>query len=188
MAIIMISKYVNRFAKQWRRKTLRVEEDTTHILALGWNYNCDHEYWMKPLPFEVDWCLDSVFDDYDFRDQLYDYIMLPASRKVDKMKLASVTGFPQQNQVIFIENAIRLIFITFANAYSSGHQIINFLVAQPFDGAVASRKPDGTVFEGNFKRGAPHGYFRWKKAYSSTPITSFAGTSTPSETWSSLVV
>jgi len=50
------------------------------------------------------------------------------TKKVDKMKLASVTGFPQQNQ--------------------------------PFDGPVVSRKPDGTVFEGNFKRGTPHGYFR----------------------------
>ena len=38
-------------------------------------------------------------------------------------------------------------------------------LAQPFDGAVASRKKDGTVFEGNFKRGAPHGYFRYYDDY-----------------------
>ena len=36
------------------------------------------------------------------------------------------------------------------------------LYPQPFDGPVVSRKPDGTVFEGNFKRGTPHGYFRSK--------------------------
>ena len=67
------------------------------------------------------------------------------------------------------------------------HQITNFVFPQPFDGAVASRKPDGTVFEGNFKRGAPHGYFRCK-ASNSTPFSSFSDTSTPLETWSSLAV
>ena len=58
---------------------------------------------------------------------------------------------------------------------------------QPFDGPVVSRKPDGTVFEGNFKRGTPHGYFRSDNFPKSYLIFPFADTSTLLETSSSSV-
>lgn len=58
IAILVIFKYSNRFAKLWRRKTLKGEGDTTHILAPGFHLKMwFFWYWyidkIKPSQMEV---------------------------------------------------------------------------------------------------------------------------------------
>ena len=72
-----------------------------------------------------------------FGDIAMNFIMtLPlACRKVDKMKLASVTGFPQQNQVNFIETSeLNIVFAFIDNMGAStdiDHKNLSYLSNKP---------------------------------------------------------